>query len=179
MRFFLTFDCAMFFLFASLRQQQEQHKAAASGRMLADEAITRKPVCGDNPSIDDKELAVVVDEDKEEPLAVDRLKKMPKRSRRFGRVTRGVPSRSKRQRTNTNINLDVCLDVGSAPINVTIDPPFRDSTVSADNDTHVPPKANVITQLRRKVRDSTVRYDKLTQLVTELKNEVRDLNHHA
>ena len=44
---------------------------------------------------------------------------------------------------------------------------------------HVPPQANVITQLRRKVHDSTVRNDKLTQLVTELKNEVRDLKHHA
>ncbi len=28
-----------------------------------------KPVCGDDPSVDDKELAVAVDEDKEEPLA--------------------------------------------------------------------------------------------------------------
>jgi hypothetical protein len=62
---------------------------------------------------------------------------------------------------------------------VTIDPPIRDSTVSADNDTHVPPQANVITQLRRKVRDSTVRNDKFTQLVAESKNEVRDLKHHA
>jgi hypothetical protein len=104
---------------------------------------------------------------------------MPKRFRCFGRVTRGVPSHSKRQRTNTNINLDVRQDVVSAPINVTIDPPNQDSTVSADNDTHVPPQANVITQVRRKVRDSTVRNDKLTQLVTELKNEVRDLKHHA
>ncbi len=63
--------------------------------MLADKAMTRKPVCGDDPSIDDKELAVAVYEDEEEPLAVDRLKKMPKRSRRFGQVTRGVPSCSK------------------------------------------------------------------------------------
>ncbi len=62
---------------------------------------------------------------------------------------------------------------------MTIDPLIRDSTVSADNDMHVPPQANVITQLRRKVRDSNVRNDKLTQLVTELKNEVRDLKHHA
>jgi hypothetical protein len=52
-------------------------------------------------------------------------------------------------------------------------------TVSADNDTHVPPQANIITQLRRKVHDSTVRNNKLTQLVAELKNEVRDLKHHA
>jgi hypothetical protein len=29
------------------------------------------------------------------------------------------------------------------------------------------------------VHDSTVRNDKLTQLVAELKNEVRDLKHHA
>ncbi len=40
---------------------------------------------------------------------------------------------------------------------------------------HVPPQADIITQLRRKVHDSTVRNDKLTQLVAELKNEVRDL----
>jgi hypothetical protein len=52
-------------------------------------------------------------------------------------------------------------------------------TVNADNDTHLPPQANVITQPRRKVHDSTVRNDKLTQLVSELKNEVRDLKHHA
>ncbi len=82
-------------LFASLRQQREQHEAAASGRMPADKAMTTKPACGDDPSVDDMELAVAVDEDKEEPLAVDQSKKMPKRSRRFGRVTRGVPSRSK------------------------------------------------------------------------------------
>ena len=92
--------------------------------MLADEAMTTKPACGDDPSVDDKELAVAVDEDKEKPLAVDQSKKMPKRSRRFGRVTRGVPSHSKQQRTNTTINLDVHLDVVSAPINVTIDPPI-------------------------------------------------------
>jgi hypothetical protein len=114
--------------------------------MPADEAMMTKPTCGDDPSIDDKELAVAVDEDKEEPLAVDQLKKMPKRSRCFGRVTRSVPKCSKRQRTNTNINLDVRLDVVSAPINVTIDLPIRDSTVSADNDTHVPPQAEAITQ---------------------------------
>jgi hypothetical protein len=81
--------------------------------------------------------------------------------------------------TYSNINLDVCLDVVSAPINVTIDPPIQDLTVSADNDTHVAPQANVIAQLRRKVHDSTVRNVKLTQLVTELKNEVRGLKHHA
>ncbi len=62
---------------------------------------------------------------------------------------------------------------------MTIDPPIQDSTVSADNDTHIPPQAGVITQLRSKVHDSTVRNDKLTQLVAELKNEVRDLKHHA
>jgi hypothetical protein len=89
--------------------------------MPAGKAMMTKPACGDNPSVDDKELAVAVDEeDKEEPLAVDQSKKMPKRSRRFGRVTRGVPSCSKQQRTNTNINLDVRLDVLSAPINETI-----------------------------------------------------------
>jgi hypothetical protein len=107
--------------------------------MPADKAMTTKPACGDDTSVDDKELAIAVDEDKEEPLAVDRSKKMLKRYRRFGRVTRGVPSHSKQQRTNTNINLDVRLDVVSAPINVTTDPPIRDSTVSADNDMHVPP----------------------------------------
>ncbi len=52
-------------------------------------------------------------------------------------------------------------------------------TVGADNDMHIPPQAKVITQLRRTVRDSTVRNDKLTQLVAELKNEVRDIKHHA
>ncbi len=92
--------------------------------MLADEAMMTKPACGDDPSVDDKELAIAVDKDKEEPLAVDQSKKMPKRSRRFGQVTRGVPSCSKQQRTNTNINLDVRLDALSAPINVTIDPPI-------------------------------------------------------
>ncbi len=66
-----------------------------SGRMPADEAMTTKPACGDDPSVDDKELAVAVDKDEEEPLAVDRSKKLPKRSRRFGRITRGVPSCSK------------------------------------------------------------------------------------
>jgi hypothetical protein len=147
--------------------------------MPAEKAMTTKPACGEDPSINDKELAIAVDKDKEEPLAVDQLKKMPKRPRRFGQVTRGVPSCSKQQRTNTNINLDVSLDVVSAPINVTIDPPIQDSTVSADNDMQVPPQANVITQLRRKVRDSTVRNNKLTQLVAELKNEVRDLKHYA
>jgi hypothetical protein len=39
--------------------------------MLADEAMTTKPACGVDPSVDDKELAVAVDEDEEEPLAVD------------------------------------------------------------------------------------------------------------
>jgi hypothetical protein len=147
--------------------------------MPADKTMTTKPACGDDPSVDDKELAIAVDKDEEEPLVVDRSMKMPKRSRCFGRITRGVPSCRKQQRTNTNINLDVHLNVVSAPINVTIDPPIRDSTVSADNDTHIPPQAKVITQLRRKVHDSTVRNDKLTQLVAELKNEVRDLKHHA
>jgi hypothetical protein len=109
--------------------------------MPADEAMTTKPACGDNPSIDDKELAIAVDEDNEEPLVVDQSKKMPKRSRCFGRVMRGVPSHSKWQCTNTNINLDVHLDVVSAPINVTIDPPIQDLTVSADNDMHVPPQS--------------------------------------
>jgi hypothetical protein len=88
--------------------------------MPADKAMSTKPACGDDPSVDDKELAIAVDEDKEEPLAVDQLKKMPKRSRCFGRVMRGVPSCSKRQHTNTNINLDVRPDVVSAPINETI-----------------------------------------------------------
>jgi hypothetical protein len=49
--------------------------------------MTTKPARGDEPSIDDKEFAIAVDEDEEEPLAVDQSKKMPKRSRRFGRVT--------------------------------------------------------------------------------------------
>ncbi len=54
-----------------------------------------KPTCGDDLSIDDKELTIAVDKDEEEPLAVDQSKKMPKKSRRFGRVTRGVPNCSK------------------------------------------------------------------------------------
>jgi hypothetical protein len=82
-------------MFASLQQQWEQHKAAASERMPADKAMTTKPACGDDPSVDDKELAIAVDEDEEEPLVVDRSKKMPKRSRCFGRVRRGVPNCSK------------------------------------------------------------------------------------
>jgi hypothetical protein len=101
--------------------------------------MTTKPACGDDTSVDEKELAIAVDEEEEEPLAVDQSKKMSKRYRCFGWVTRGVPSRSKQQHTNTNINLDVCLDVVSTPINVTIDPPIQDSTVSEDNDMHVPP----------------------------------------
>jgi hypothetical protein len=52
--------------------------------MPADEAMTTKPECGDDPSVDDKELAVAVDKGKEEPLAVNRSKKLPKRSRSFG-----------------------------------------------------------------------------------------------
>jgi hypothetical protein len=60
--------------------------------MPADKAMTMKPACGDDPSIDDKELAIVVDKDEEEPLAVDGSKKMPKRSIRFGQIMRGVTS---------------------------------------------------------------------------------------
>ncbi len=55
------------------------HKAAASGQKPADEAMMTMPggvdlaaeECGNNPSVDDKELAGAVDKDKEEPLAVN------------------------------------------------------------------------------------------------------------
>jgi hypothetical protein len=103
-------------------------------------------------------------------------KKMPRRSRRFGQVLKGEGSRSNRQLTNHN--LDVNLDV-SAPINVTVHLPNQDPTVRENDDTHVPPQADDITQLRRKVQNSTVRNEKLIQLVAELKNEVRDLKRHA
>jgi hypothetical protein len=63
--------------------------------MPADEAMRTKPACGDDLSVDDKELAVAVERDKEEPFAVDGSKKMPKRSRCFERIMRGVPSCSK------------------------------------------------------------------------------------
>jgi hypothetical protein len=39
--------------------------------MPADKAMRTKPACGDDHSIDDKELAIAVDEEEEEPLAVD------------------------------------------------------------------------------------------------------------
>jgi hypothetical protein len=103
-------------------------------------------------------------------------KKMPRRSRHFGQVLKGECSRSKQQRTNHN--LDVNLDV-SAPVNVTVHLPNQDPTVRENDDTHVPPQADNITQLRRKVQNSTVRNEKLTQLVAELKNEVKDLKCHA
>jgi hypothetical protein len=88
-------------------------------------------------------------------------KKMPRWSRRFGQVLKGDGSHSKRQCTSHN--LDVNLDV-SAPINVTVHLPNQDPTVRENDDTHVPPQANDITQLRRKVQNSTVRNKKLTQL---------------
>ncbi len=46
--------------------------------------MTTKPACGVDPSVDDKELAIAVDKNKEKPLAVDRSKKMRKRSRCLG-----------------------------------------------------------------------------------------------
>jgi hypothetical protein len=88
---------------------------------------------------------------------------MPRRSRRFGQVLKGEGSCSKRQ--HINHNLDVNLDV-SAPINVTDHLPSQDPTVRENDDTHVPPQAE-ITLLRRKVQNSTVRNKKLTQLVAE------------
>ena len=77
------------------------HDAAASGRMPADkdEATRNKPGA--------------VGEDKEEPLAVKQSKKMPKRSKCFGRVLQGKGSHNKRQ--HANHYLDVNLDM-SAPI---------------------------------------------------------------
>ncbi len=103
-------------------------------------------------------------------------KKMHRRSRRYGQVLKGEGSHGKRECTNHN--LDVNLDV-SAPINVIVHLPNQDSTLRENDDTHVPPQANDITQLRRKVQNSTVRNKKLTQLVAEFKNEVRDLKRHA
>jgi hypothetical protein len=104
---------------------------------------------------------------------------MPKRSRCFGHVLKGEGSHSKQQ--HTNHNLDVNLDV-SAPINVTVDLPLpsnQDPTGRENDDMHVPPQVDNITQLRRKVQDSTVRNKKLTQLVAELKQQVKDLKCHA
>ncbi len=89
---------------------------------------------------------------------------------------KGEGSHSKQQCTNHN--LDVNLDV-STPINVTVHLPNQDLTVRENDDTHVPPQANNITQLRRKVQNSTVRNKKLTQLVAELNNEVRDFKRRA
>jgi hypothetical protein len=60
-------------------------------RMPADKAMRTKPACGDDPSVDEKELAIAVDKEEEKPLAVDQSKKIPKRSRCFWGVTRGVP----------------------------------------------------------------------------------------
>ncbi len=62
---------------------------------------------------------------------------------------------------------------------MTVHLPNQDPTVRENDDTHVLPQANDITQLRRKVQNSTFRNEKLTQLVAELKNEVRDLKCHA
>jgi hypothetical protein len=103
-------------------------------------------------------------------------KKMPRRSRRFGQVLKGEGSCSKQQRTNHNLNVN--LDV-SAPINVTVHLPNQDPIVRENDDTHIPSQANNNTQLRRKVQNSTVRNKKLTQVVAELKKEVRDLKCHA
>jgi hypothetical protein len=103
---------------------------------------------------------------------------MPKRSRCFGCVLKGEGSPSKQQRTNHNLdNLDV-----SAPLNVTIDLPLpsnQDLTGRENDNMHVPPQADNITQLRKKVQDSTVRNKKLTQLAAELKQQVKDLKCHA
>jgi hypothetical protein len=62
---------------------------------------------------------------------------------------------------------------------VTVYLPNHDPTVRENDDTHVPPQADDITQLRRKVRNSTVRNEQLTQLVAGLKKKVRDLKRHA
>ena len=81
-----------------------------------------------------------VGEDKEEPLAVKQSKKMPKRSKRFGRVLQGKGSCIKRQCTNHY--LDVNLDM-SSPIPMQLVPfhfPHQDPTVRENDDTHVPPQ---------------------------------------
>ena len=104
---------------------------------------------------------------------------MPKRSKRFGRVLQGKGSRNKRQRTKHY--LDVNLDM-SAPIPIQLVPfhfPHQDPTVRENDDTHVPSQVDDITQLRRKVRNSALRNEKLTQLVAQLKSEVCDLKRHA
>ena len=56
---------------------------------------------------------------------------------------------------------------------------FIDLTVRENDDTHVPPQVDDITQLRRKVQNSALRNEKLTQLVAQLKSEVCDLKRHA
>jgi len=96
-------------------------------------------------------------------------KKMPTRAKRFGRVVKGTLSHSKRQRTHNN------QDVSAAPVNETI------GLITGNDETHVPPESRGynISQLRRKVRASAVMKEKLTQLVGELKNEVRELKRHA
>jgi hypothetical protein len=53
--------------------------------MPADKAMMTKPVCGDDPSIDDQELAVAVDKDKEEPLAQHR-RRCPRGLDAFGEL---------------------------------------------------------------------------------------------
>ena len=166
------------------------HEAAESGRMPADkdEVTTTKPAPHDAAASgrmpDNKDEATrnkpgAVGEDKEEPLAVKQSKKMPKRSKCFRRVLQGKGSCNKRQRTNHY--LDVNLDM-SAPIPIQLVPfhfPHQDPTVRENDDTHVPSQVDDITQLRRKVRNSALRNEKLTQLVAQLKSEVCDLKRHA
>jgi hypothetical protein len=79
---------------------------------------------------------------------------------------------SKQQRTSYNQNVN-------APMNETIGLINQDKIESSNDETHVPPQVDNITQLRRKVRDSAIMKEKLTQIVAELKNEVRDLKRHA
>ena len=57
--------------------------------------------------------------------------------------------------------------------------PRQHLTVRENDDTHIPPQVDDITQLRRKVQNSALRNKKLTQLVAQLKSEVCDLKRHA
>ena len=102
-----------------------------------------------NKATRNKPGAVV--EDKEDQNQVKQSKKMPKRSKRFGRVLQGKGSRSKRQRTNhyldVNLDMSVHRPIQPEPFHF----PRQHPTVRENDDTHIPPQVDDITQLRRKV----------------------------
>ena len=59
-------------------------------------------------------------------------------------------------------------------------PSYQDPRVKENDDTHVPPhQVNLMAQLRRKVQNSALRNEKLTQLVAQLKSEGCYLKRHA